>query len=319
MEQIQADVQENSAAVAQQEVVKKAVKNPDELPLKKKAYGQTGPKSLAGKNRTRWNALKDGATAKSSVLPFEDERLYQRHIKEVEKALMPNNYVEAQMVREYAEGLWRIIRHEKRGAYEREEILNRITPQMVAQMLGLENHYIQNAPDYLTDLTYKISKKEQTSALSALSQYRHLLANAKGIANFNMVWSQYQQLFEALAHWVQIQYPKTTPVLTSTGVALNLGWQQHPQKFLELLDDFANHLFFVAHFEEFKPVIRVWMESWFFLQKMEMRRLENLDQLLLKERNQTYQMLEQLNRFRKSNVYLSTLPVHLSLMQGQAA
>jgi len=92
------------------------------LKPQKKAHGQTGPKSIAGKNRSRWNALKDGATAKSSVLPFEDARLYQRHIREVEKALEPKNYVEAQIVREYAEGLWRIIRHEKRGAYERDKI-----------------------------------------------------------------------------------------------------------------------------------------------------------------------------------------------------
>ena len=87
---------------------------------KGKAHGQTGPKSIAGKNRSRWNALKDGATAKSGVLPFEDVRVYQRHIREVEKALEPTNYVEAQLVREYAEGLWRIIRHEKRGSYQRE-------------------------------------------------------------------------------------------------------------------------------------------------------------------------------------------------------
>ena len=62
---------------------------------KGKANGQTGPKSIAGKNRSRWNALKDGATAKSAVLPFEDARVYQRHIREVEKALEPKNYVEA--------------------------------------------------------------------------------------------------------------------------------------------------------------------------------------------------------------------------------
>ena len=103
---------------------------------KARAHGQTGPKSLAGKNRSRWNALKDGSTAKSTVLPFEDEQLYQKHIREVEKALAPVNYVEAQMVREYAEGLWRIIRHEKRGSYEREHILNSITPKMIADMFS---------------------------------------------------------------------------------------------------------------------------------------------------------------------------------------
>lgn len=110
----------------------------NEAVARKKAHGQTGPKSMAGKNRSRWNALKDGATAKSTVLPFESEQLYRRLIKEVEQALLPCNYVEAQLVREYAEGLWRITRHEKRGAYERERILENITPAMVADMLGLE-------------------------------------------------------------------------------------------------------------------------------------------------------------------------------------
>jgi hypothetical protein len=78
-------------------------------------------------------------------------------------------------------------------------------------------------------------------------------------------------------------------------------------------------MFFVAYFEGYKPAIRVWMESWFFLQKTEMRRLENLDQLLVKERNQAYGMLEKLMRFRKSNSYLSTVPANLSLLEEQRA
>jgi len=284
---------------------------------KRKAHGQTGPKSTAGKNRARWNALKDGSTAKSMVLPFEDERLYQKHILEVEKALAPTNYVEAQIVREYAEGLWRIIRHEKRGAYEREAILNMITPQMVAQMLDLKSEYVQAAPAYLTDLKYRITKKEQDSAHVVLSQYQHLLQNAKGIANFNMVFKQYEFLFRALDQWAIDEDPRTTPIIGSTNVGLNLPWQQNPKKLLELLEFFERQMFFVAYFEEHKPVIRVWMETWFFLQKNEMRRLENLDQLLVKERNHTYSMLEKLLRFRKSNSYLASVPANLSLMQGQ--
>jgi len=290
-----------------------------EKDLKRKAHGQTGPKSIAGKNRTRWNALKDGSTAKSMVLPFEDERLYQKHIVEVEKALAPVNYVEAQIVREYAEGLWRIIRHEKRGAYEREAILNMITPQMVAQMLGLENHYVQAAPAYLMDLKHRISKKEQDSARVALSQYQHLQKNAKGIANFNMVFKQYEFLFRALDQWAVNEDLLATPIMGSTNVGLNLPWQQNPKKLLELLEVFEKQMYFVAFFEEHKPAIRVWIETWFFLQKNEMRRLENLDQLLVKERNHTYSMLEKLLRFRKSNSYLATAPANLSVLQEQRA
>lgn len=149
--------------------------------------GQTGPKSIAGKNRSRWNALKDGVTAKSSVLPFEDELLYKRHIREVEKALNPRNYVEAQLVREYAEGLWRIRRYENRSAYERERILGRITPAMIAEMLNLPQQYISCAPSYLTNLRHKISKADSARASKLLSSYRHLQKNAKGIPNLQMV------------------------------------------------------------------------------------------------------------------------------------
>jgi hypothetical protein len=280
----------------------------------KKAFGQTGPKTIRGKNRSKWNALKDGATAKSTVLPFEDERLYKRHILGVEEALNPTNYVEAQLVREYAEGLWRIIRHEKRSAYERDKILEKMTPAMVADTLGLDDRYITSAPDYLTNLKYKISVQETTKARHALVLFGHLMENAKGIANFQMVWAQYKDLFAALGAWLTVRSPKTTPILNTLGSGLNLAWQQNPKPFMQLLDQFSNHLFYVAYFESFKPQIRVWMESWFFLQRHEMRRLESDDLLLLKERNHTHGILDKLMRFRKSNVYLETVPAQVSLM-----
>ena len=55
------------------------------------------------------------------------------------------------------------------------------------------------------------------------------------------------------------------------------------------------------------------MESWFFLQKSEMRRLEQDDQILLKERNSVNTVLDRLMRIRKSNVYLVSVPAPLSL------
>ena len=275
---------------------------------KGKAHGHTGPKSQKGKNSSRWNALIDGATAKSSVLPFEDERAYRRHIKAVEQALCPVNYIEQQMVREYAEGLWRIIRHEKRGSYEREEILSCLTPAMAAQFLNLKEGYVRCAPQWLIDPQHKISLQEQKKAQDALGQYRHLITNAKGIANFNLVWRQYPLLFELVAEWLADQYPGSTPLLMSTGKDLHLAWQQHPEKLLPVLEEFANQVYFVAHFESFKPRVRVWMESWYFLQRTAMHRLERAEQLLLKERNYAYSILERLIRFRKSNTFLQSAP-----------
>ena len=53
----------------------------------RQATGQTGPKSLAGKRKIHFNALKQGRYAKSTLLPFEDEKLYAKHSKEVFAAL----------------------------------------------------------------------------------------------------------------------------------------------------------------------------------------------------------------------------------------
>ena len=55
----------------------------------KKSLWSDGPKNIAGKNQSRWYALKDVLTAKSSTLLFEDEKVYRRYIKAVEKLIYP--------------------------------------------------------------------------------------------------------------------------------------------------------------------------------------------------------------------------------------
>lgn len=51
------------------------------------------------------------------------------------------------------------------------------------------------------------------------------------------------------------------------------------------------------------------------LQRSEMRKLEADDQLLMKERNYTYAMLDKLLCFRKSNFYLLGHPDNLTVMR----
>jgi hypothetical protein len=134
------------------------------------------------------------------------------------------------------------------------------------------------------------------------------MTNAKGIANFNMVWRQYPLLFPLVAEWLKTEHPDFTPLMTSTGKDVSLAWQQNPQKLLEVIEEFANQMYFAAHYESFKPKVRVWMESWYFLQKTELHRLERSEQLLLKERNYAHSTLDRLMRFRKSNMYLESIP-----------
>lgn len=265
--------------------------------------GQTGPKTKAGKWRSKWNALTHGRTAKSPLLPFEDEKQYRSHVSEIHKALDPDNYVEHQIVEEYANSTWRIQRQEKRSAYQRERILEDLTPTMVARMLDLEERYCNAAPDYLLNPKYKISKTQQTLALAALDQYDHLLENAKGIANFNLVWRQFPDLFNALANWVDLQ-DTTRPLFSSTGKDLDLAWQQHPQEILKSLDKLELTLFFIANFMEFKPQIRILVEAWYFAQRGELYRLERDDGGLIAERKHANALLDKLMQLRKSQFLL---------------
>ncbi len=268
-----------------------------------KFQGQTGPRTKAGKFRSKWNALTHGRTAKSPLLPFEDEQQYRTHISEIHKALVPDNYVEHQIVEEYANSTWRLQRQEKRSAYQRERILETLTPTMVAGMLGLEEKYCNAAPDYLINPKHKISQTQQTLALSALDEYDRLLQNAKGIANFNLVWRQFPDLFNALANWVDLQ-DATRPLFSSTGKDLDLAWQQHPQEILKSLEKLELILYFIANFMEFKPQIRTLIEAWYFAQRAELQRLERDDGGLIAERKHANALLDKLMQLRKSQFLL---------------
>ena len=56
--------------------------------------GQTGPKSPAGKNKVRFNALKHGLYAKSKILPTENPKEYQRLLRAVFEDINPQGMIE---------------------------------------------------------------------------------------------------------------------------------------------------------------------------------------------------------------------------------
>lgn len=275
--------------------------------------GQTGPKSARGKNRSKWNALKHGRHAKSIVLPFEDEQVYKRHVSQIRAALVPDNYVEEQIVEEYANAIWKIHRQETRGTYEREKILNKLEPWMVAQMLGLSDEYCNAAPDYLLNLKLKIGKSEEQLAKDAYDQYDSLLENAQGIANFNLVWRQFPQLFTSLGAWIE-QHESMTPLWGPSGKDLNLAWQQNPKKILEYLEVLSKELYYLANFMRFKPQIRIYMESWYFAQRAELQRVERDDGGLIAERKHANALLDKLMRLRKTQcLQWAAVPKDLSI------
>jgi hypothetical protein len=70
----------------------------------------TGPRTLAGKQRSSINALRHGLTAASPVLPTEDPAAYQRHCRQFLDEYQPATPTETQLVTEIADTAWRINR-----------------------------------------------------------------------------------------------------------------------------------------------------------------------------------------------------------------
>jgi hypothetical protein len=70
----------------------------------------TGPRTVAGKQRSSLNALSHGLTARTAVLPTEDPEAYQRHIQQFLDEYLPATATEIQLVHEIANTAWRLNR-----------------------------------------------------------------------------------------------------------------------------------------------------------------------------------------------------------------
>jgi hypothetical protein len=70
----------------------------------------TGPRSEAGKQRSALNALTDGLTARTAVLPSEDPAAYQQHRRQFLDEYRPATATETQLVHELADTSWRMNR-----------------------------------------------------------------------------------------------------------------------------------------------------------------------------------------------------------------
>ncbi len=131
--------------------------------------------------------------------------------------------------------------------------------------------------------------------------------------NFNLVWRQFPDLFNALANWVD-QQDATCPLFSSMGKDLSLAWQQRPQEILKSLEKLEPILFFIGYFMEFKPQIRTLIEAWYFAQRGELQRLERDDGGLIAERKHANALLDKLMQLRKSQFLLwAATPKEVSL------
>jgi hypothetical protein len=74
------------------------------------AQHSTGPKTEAGKQRSRLNALKYGFTGQLVVMPTEDLELYESHRQSFQDEYQPQGATEEHLVQSLADASWRLNR-----------------------------------------------------------------------------------------------------------------------------------------------------------------------------------------------------------------
>ncbi len=125
----------------------------------------TGPRTVAGKQRSSLNALRHGLTGHTIVLPSEDLAAYQRHTQRLFDDVRPKGALEEQLVQSLADTSWRLNRV---AALEN----NLLT-------LGITEHAdsINTAhPECHAALAMATALREQTKALATLSSHEHRLS-----------------------------------------------------------------------------------------------------------------------------------------------
>jgi hypothetical protein len=74
------------------------------------AQNSTGPKTPEGKQRSALNALRHGLTSQIVVMPTEDLRAYQLHLKSFTDEYHPEGATEAHLVQALSDTAWRLNR-----------------------------------------------------------------------------------------------------------------------------------------------------------------------------------------------------------------
>jgi hypothetical protein len=70
----------------------------------------TGPRTEAGKNRSKLNAWRHGLTGQVAVMPWEDQAAFESFCQNIVNSLYPVTPIESQLAQNIAEDHWRLNR-----------------------------------------------------------------------------------------------------------------------------------------------------------------------------------------------------------------
>ncbi len=70
----------------------------------------TGPRTIEGKTKSSFNAVKTGLTGRTVLLPTEDAAAYEQHVQDCAAEFRPSGSYEAALVQSIADTAWRLRR-----------------------------------------------------------------------------------------------------------------------------------------------------------------------------------------------------------------
>lgn len=97
-----------------------------------------------------------------------------------------------------------------------------------------------------------------------------------------MVFGAYKDLFKGVHDFIGTSCK--VPFMMVTGAALEIGWQNKPKAVEGVLLKYAASLYYMIHFDELRPHIRLWTSSWYFLDMMKVKDSDYQDDMLITSR-----------------------------------
>lgn len=269
-------------------------------PVNTNFHGQTGPKTEAGKNHSKFNALKHGRTAKSKLLPFEDPREYNQLAKDTFADLKPEGQVQIDLTQQFIDCLWRRNRMERRISVEQKSIFDLLTKEKLASMLGIEEIFLDHLPEYLLDLSKRFGHKQIELADLIWRQYERMMTDfcSGEFTDWPEMRIHYDALFEEFEIWIK-QFDDLPPLLTPQRDQFNPKWFDDQEMLFETLKEFAISMYFQANFMSWKGQIRNTMNIWYYMHKQELRQIDQYDLVLIKETHLSHTIIERLVKLQK--------------------
>jgi hypothetical protein len=131
---------------------------------KANAQKSTGPRTEAGKQRSKLNALRHGLTGHTIVLPTEDHSAYQRHSQSFLDEYQPQGATETQLVQSLLDSSWQLNRA---AAVE--------TNLFSLGITEMEDRIRANHPQAEDALSMALAFREHNRAFANLGVYRQRL------------------------------------------------------------------------------------------------------------------------------------------------